>query len=217
MSYFIARLISAVFHPISVNVFFLLLLVALFPYYYFSLPNKMLKITLIVLFLMTTLFPALIIFIFRKLNLISDLDISEQKQRILPYLFFFFFYLMSFLLVKPKAQASLIFIEEPYFATALLGATLSIGICFFVNNFIKISAHTTSIASIASFFIFIGQFTSKNLMPIVALLLLLVGLVGASRIYLGRHTQKEAIAGVCSGFIGQMLSVFLYFKPNFFS
>lgn len=208
----LANFFSWIFHPIFIPFYSILIILYSFPYHYQHVLDKVWNITIITLFIMTMLFPAIIIFILKKLELVSDLDISEQKQRILPYLIFFFFYLLSFLTMKPKPVSSIVFMEDPLIATALLGATLSLVIGFFCNNFLKVSAHANAVANLFMFCALLARYTQKNLFFIVLVSLIIVGLVGSARIYLRAHTVREVYFGIGCGLVGQILAFTLYFQ-----
>lgn len=207
-----AKLISWVFHPIFIPFFGILIILYSFPFHYQYIPDKLWNITIITLFLMTMLFPAMLILILKKLDMVDDLDISDKKQRILPYLIFFFFYLISFLTFKPKPISSIVFMEDPLIATVLLGATISLGISFFANNFLKISAHTNACANLFAFCCLLSRYTQKNLFIVIVVTLIIVGLVGSSRILLKAHTTKEVYYGILCGIFGQILAFGLYFS-----
>lgn len=213
MSKNIASAISWILHPVFMPFFSFLVIFYAFPHHYSLVPVKMWNITLVVLLLMTTIFPALMTLVLKKLNIVDDLDISIQKQRIFPYMIFFFFYLLSFLTFKPKAVSSIVFLEDPLIATLLLGATISIGLSFFLNNFIKVSIHTTAISSLFSFCSMLSTNTNKNLFFIIIATMLGIALIGYSRIILKAHTTREVYYGLFSGIIGQILAFTLYFRP----
>lgn len=209
----LAKFFSWVFHPILVPIYCLLVILYSFPYHYQYIPDKIWTITLVTLFFMTVVFPGLMIFIMKKLNIVEDYDISEQKQRIFPYLIFVFFYLVTFLTFRPKETASIVFAEDPLISTALLGATISLMIGFFLNNFYKVSMHTNGVANLFMFCCLLSRYTQKNLFIIIILATVIVGLVGSSRIYLRAHTPKEVYYGFFCGAISQILAFSFYFVP----
>lgn len=213
MSKTVAKIISWVLHPVFMPILSFIIIYYSFPYHYSMIPSKKWNISIIVILLMTTIFPAIMTLVLKKLKIVDDIDISVQKQRIFPYMIFFFFYLLSFLTFKPKEVSSLVFMEDPLFATLLLGATISIGISFFLNNFLKVSIHTTAITSLFSFCCMLVANTNKNLFFIIMALIIGIGLIGASRIVLKAHTTREVYYGIFSGILGQVLAFTLYFRP----
>lgn len=207
----LAKISSWVFHPIFIPLYSLVVILYSFPFHYQYIPDKIWNITIITMFLMTMLFPALIMLIFKKLNIVGDYDISEQKERIFPYLIFVFFYLLSFLTFRPKDVSSIVFMEDPLIATVILGATLSLFMAFFLNNFLKVSMHTVGVTNLFVFCCLISCYTQKNIFFIILLSLIILGLVGSSRIFLKAHTVREVYYGFFSGALGQILAFSIYF------
>ncbi len=208
----LAKLFSWIFHPIFIPMYSILIILYSFPFHYQFVPYKIWNITIIVLFLMTMAFPALIILIMKKLNMVGDIDISDQKQRIFPYLIFIFFYLVTFLTFKPKVVSSIVFLEDPLFSTIILGATISLMVAFFFNNFLKVSAHTMGVANLFVFCCMLARYTQKNLFLLIFITLVMVALVGSSRIFLRAHTTREVYYGFLCGALGQLLAFAFYFQ-----
>ena len=80
-----------------------------------------------------------------------------------------------------------------------------------ITNWFKISIHAAAIWALAGLMagIFIS-FPGENLIYQVAVVFLIAGLVSSSRLYLGRHTQKEVWSGTFLGFSVGFLSVLLF-------
>jgi membrane-associated phospholipid phosphatase len=208
----LARIFSTVFHPIFMPLFTILTILYAFPFRYQYVPDKIWNITIFILLGLTMVMPAITIFIMKKLEIVSDYDISEQKQRILPYLIFFFFYLLTFLQFRPKEISSNEFMEDALLAAIFLGATLSLAFAFFLNNFLKVSVHTLAVTNLFTFICLISRNTQKSLFILLIISSIIVGLVGSSRIFLRAHTKREVYVGFICGIIGQVLAFFLYFE-----
>jgi membrane-associated phospholipid phosphatase len=215
MNLTIANLVSKVFQPLLIPIYSLFVILYSFPFHYQYIPDKRWNVTIATIIMMTTVFPALIIYILEKLNLVGDEELSEQKKSILPYLIFFFFYLMAFLTFRPKTVSSIVFMEDPLIATMLLGATLALGIMFFINNFTKVSPHANASANLFMFSCLLARYTQKNLFFIIVIALVMIGLVGSSRLYLKANTKKELYAGYTCGIIGQVFAFLLYFASYY--
>lgn len=208
----IARIISFVFHPIFIPLYSILIITYLFDYRYEYVPQKTWNLTITTVMAMTMLMPALVVFIMKKLNLVSDYDISQQKQRIFPYLIFFFFYLMTFMTIKPKLNSSYVFMEDSLLASVLLGATISLAIAFFMNNFYKVSVHTMGVTNLFTLVCLLSRDTQKMTFVLLLITLIAVGLTGSSRIYLRAHTTKEVYFGLICGIVGQVFAYFFYLE-----
>lgn len=212
MSTQLARFFSFLFHPVFIPIYSFFVIVSTFPFQYLYIPKKVWNISVIILLMMTCVFPSIMTLILNKLKIVDDLDISVRKQRILPYMIFLFFYLMSFMMFKPKEVSSIIFLEDGLIATILLGATISIGIAFFLNNFLKVSIHSCANANLFAFCCLLAKSSNKNMFSIILFTFLIMGFVGASRIKLEAHTKNEVYVGIITGIIGQTLAFLFYFN-----
>jgi membrane-associated phospholipid phosphatase len=208
----LARIFSTIFHPIFMPLYTVLIILYAFPFRYEHVPDKMWNVTMFILLGMTMVMPMIIIFIMKKLEIVSDYDISEQKQRIFPYLIFFFFYLLTFLQFKPKLISSSDFMEDALLATIFLGATLSLAFAFFLNNFLKVSVHAMAVTNLFTVICLLCRNTQKSLFILLIISLIIVGLTGSARIYLRAHTLREVLVGIVCGIIGQLAAFFVYLE-----
>lgn len=207
----LARFFSFVFHPVFIPLYSFLIILYLFPFHFQSIPKKEWNLTIGIMLAMTMLMPSIIVGILKKLNLVSDYDISEQKQRIFPYLIFFFFYLMAYLTIRPKANNSYVFFEDPLLASVLLGATLSLGVAFFLNNFLKVSVHAMGVANLLALVCLFSRNTQKSILFLLLISIIAIGVTGSARIYLKAHTPREVYYGILCGMLGQLFAFLIYF------
>lgn len=211
MNLAIARFFSILFHPILIPLYSLLIIGYFFPYRYHYVAEKTWNLTIGIILFMTMIMPALVVFIMKKIKIVDDYDISSQKQRIFPYLIFFFFYLMTFLTVRPKINASLVFMEDSLIASVILGATISLCLSFFLNNFLKVSVHAMGVTNLFMVISLLSRNTHQVTFFLILVGILAIGFTGASRIYLRAHTPREVYYGIFCGFIGQIVSFLAYF------
>lgn len=214
MNLFLARFFSLVFHPVFIPVYSILFIIYMFPYRYIHVADKTWNLTIGILIAMTVFIPSLIVFIMKKLKIVDDFDISVQKQRILPYLIFFFFYLMTFLTIRPKLNSSPVFMEDALIAAIILGATISLGIAFFLNNFLKVSVHTMGATNLFVVTLLLGRNASSLSFYLIFLAFIVMGCVGSARIYLRSHAVREVYYGIFCGIIGQLIAFFAFFDPR---
>jgi glycine cleavage system H protein len=125
--------VSGILHPLLLPFFGILLLfqvgtLAMYPTTY--------KLYILILILLNTgLLPGLIILYLSKKGIVSDLDVSDRKQRVLPYIIIFVLYLLMVLLLTKTSL--------PWFVVKLyMGSLLSIVVSFIITLKWKISAHT---------------------------------------------------------------------------
>jgi membrane-associated phospholipid phosphatase len=214
MNLLFARFFSTVFHPIFIPFYSLLIVLYMFPYRYIHIHDKIWNLTIGIIIAMTMVMPAIIVFIMKKLKIVEDYDISLQKQRIFPYLIFFFFYLMTFLTIKPKINSSPVFMEDSLIASVMLGATISLCLAFFLNNFLKVSVHAMGVTNLFMVVSLLSRNTHQITFFLVLISLLAVGFTGSARIYLRAHTPREVYYGIFCGILGQLLAFLVYFDKS---
>lgn len=211
MNTFFARFISVVFHPVFIPLYSILIVLYMFPYRYAQIPEKTWNVTIGTIIAMTMFIPAIIVFIMKKLKIVDDYDISMQKQRIFPYLIFFFFYLMTFLTIRPKLNSSPVFLEDVLLSSIILGATISLCLAFFLNNFLKVSVHAMGVTNLFMIVSLLSRNTHQVTFFLLILTLVIVGFTGSARIYLRAHTTREVYYGIFCGIIGQLIAFLVYF------
>jgi hypothetical protein len=96
-------------------------------------------------------------------------------------------------------------------ALLFLGYGLSL-ICasLFLYLKLKISLHTLGISGLIGFLIYYSYYYKINLIPILALLFVLGGLVASARLRLRAHQLNEVILGSIVGFTAQFIVYFVY-------
>lgn len=186
----------------------------MFPYRYAHVPDKTWNVTIGVIIAMTMIIPAIIVLIMKKIKIVDDYDISMQKQRIFPYLIFFFFYLMTFLTIRPKLNSSPVFLEDVLISSVILGATISVCLAFFLNNFLKVSVHTMGVTNLFMVVCLLSRSTHQMTFFLMLLSLIIIGFTGSARIYLRAHTTKEVYYGIFCGVIGQLIAFLVYFDKS---
>jgi membrane-associated phospholipid phosphatase len=148
-------------------------------------------------FLTTCLIPVLTVLMFRYTKIIKDLQMSERKDRYVPFVFITIFYIVVTYLMA----------QQPWFnsnmTVVMVTMTLVVIITNVITFFWKISAHAAGIAGWLGFILVFSRLYANGntlLWPLV-LAILLNGLVTWSRLYLNAHKPKESIAGFALGFL----------------
>jgi hypothetical protein len=196
-----AQTISVIAHPLLMLTYMLLLLLLVNPYLFGvnSIGDLESRTLILSVFFTSFLLPAIAIFLMRKLDLISSLDMRDKKDWVF----------QNVLRNNDMPTAFLI---------AVLGTTMGLFLCFLINLFFKISLHATGISgyvgmvAITWYYYSYGTFemwlpflgpcnVSTNLVLIVSVLV--AGLVGTSRLGLKAHTSRELYAGFALGLLCQ--------------
>ena len=145
-------------------------------------------------FLMTACIPAAFIFLMLKTGGASDADLTNRRERILPYLIFICALLSTvYFLYKMMMPHWLI--------AQLIGASIALFVALLVNFVWKISAHAIGIGGLIGGIMGVAQMQMSN--PSVGLIIafLIAGCVGTSRLILKRHTPMQVYTGFGLGFI----------------
>lgn len=187
-----ANIISILFHPLLMVTYGIILAVT---YTYLAIYPLPLKLAIIGgTFASTAIIPGVFIGLMVKNGAAVDLELSDRKERIVPYLIFitsimvciFFLYKM----MLPFWMLSL-----------LIGACISLVIALGINFFWKISAHAIGIGGLLGGIMGVSRIHMINPYWAFIGVLLIAGLLGMSRIFLKRHTPMQVYAGFCLGFI----------------
>ncbi|HET9947194.1 MAG TPA: hypothetical protein VFQ63_03980 [Patescibacteria group bacterium] len=178
---FFAQVISFIFHPIFFTLFIPLLIVHrktgdwMYSFKWTAFSGVFLLVAL------------LFFYIVRPKDFFSDFDISKKEQRHL-------FYSISLLLAVMYFIAALIF-KGILFPLSIVSLGIILGLVVFdiVNYYIKASIHLAVVTAYV-----VTMAIVYGLVPFFAMIGM-VALVGWSRIYLKKHTQAEAVAGMLLG------------------
>lgn len=213
-------ILSYLFHPIFVILYSLILIFVCNPYI-FTIEDPKDKVIIITLITMLTVgFPLLAIFLIRFLGINTDLNMDSRQERIVPLIITAMFYLWLFVNIKNNTYVPLLF------TSFVLGATISIFVSFFINNFSKISLHTVGMGGLVcilillqlnfdynDFLINLGPLGMYNVhMSLLFIMgILIAGAVGAARLYLTDHTTSDIYGGYFVGAASQLISYFFLF------
>lgn len=170
--------------------------------------------------MLTVGFPLLAIFLIRFLGINKDLNMDSRQERIVPLIITAMFYLWLFVNIKNNTYVPLLF------TSFVLGATISIFVSFFINNFSKISLHTVGMGGLvcmlillqvnfdySDFILNLGPLGlyQMHLSLLIIIGILIAGSVGAARLYLTDHTNSDIYGGYLVGAASQLISYMFLF------
>ncbi len=194
----VAKVISYVFHPLFVPVYFgwfLVYVLHLFP----ALDPFRKTILIVQFFVSYTLLPLATVLIAKALGFIQTIYLKTQKDRIIPYIatmiFYFWMWYVSKNLGFPK--------ESVVFS---LAAFLAICLGVFFNTYFKVSMHTLSMGVIITWFFIVSLNSSLNFGPYLSIALLIAGLVSSARLVNSDHRPFEVYAGLLLGAVAQIIA-----------
>lgn len=208
----IAIILSVVFHPLILTTYLFTLLFLLSPDLVgvsaFELPAK--GSLLLLLCLNTFIAPALMVYYFRKMGVISSLYVDDVAERRLPYLACVAIYGIATYLFGWQLQP----IGElaPQISVILASVTLSLVLVTMVSYFWKISAHATGIGgSIGMLSALMVRFDEPALLTPVLFAILIGGWLMSARLQLNAHTPLQILAGVFCGLLVSIGTVYFFF------
>jgi len=216
----VSTVFSYIFHPIFMLMYSLGLLLLVNPYI-FSIEDPKAKVILIFSIGMLSVgFPLIGIAILKFLGLADDFNFDDRKARVIPLLISSIFYLWLFVNIKSNNYIPMLF------SSITFGATISIFISFFINNFSKISLHTVGMGGlIAVVLLFKMSFDYQDFIVsagslgrfkihmnfIVLAVIIIAGIVGSARKYMTNHSYQDIYGGYLVGFISQVVAYRILF------
>ncbi len=143
------------------------------------------------------LLPAVAILLLKKAGLVHDVGLNERKERSLPYLMCIICLVATGIFMQTKGAPH--WLAMFYYAGAATGFVELV-----INQWWKISVHCAGAAGIVALLLHIqyDDFCLPATYTWIIVSIALAGLLGAARIWLGRHTLGQVLAGYAVGFCG---------------
>lgn len=189
-----ANIISWVFVPLLMPVYGIMLIFTL-SFLRFAPFHAKLLFTLIV-FGINFLVPMVLVLILKKLGVIEDIGLNGRKERLIPYV-------ITMVCLAGTGFFLYMKMAPLWVAMFYAGGALAALINMLVNFRWKISAHAAGIAGLVAMLIQVikeGPADDGIVWWIVGAIVM-AGLLGSARIWLGRHTLMQVLAGTAVGFL----------------
>jgi drug/metabolite transporter (DMT)-like permease len=175
------------------------------PTYLSILPEAFMKSMIIIFFIMTFIAPLLSILVLYNLKIITQFEISNRKERIIPYIVTGVFYLATYLIFSFFPYKL-----PPAIISVILISTVSVFFTLILNFIFKISAHSMGIGSVTGLLVIFYSIFQSGQSIHLAVLFLLAGIIAFARLKENSHTPFQVYAGYISGFIIGLGSYFIY-------
>ncbi len=150
--------------------------------------------------IMTIVIPILSYYMFKNLRLVQSQNLSRVEERRFPLLLQITFIILILRIVFKGYE----FPEIHYFFVGILGALLAA--LFLAIAKFKTSLHVVGISGLFMFIVGLSIHYNKNLIVLLAALILAVGATATSRLELKAHTYPEIIVGFFVGTLPQLLT-----------
>ncbi len=198
---YITRFISAVFNPLLMPTYSLLIIFNLNVYFSLLLPAAVRWRLISLVFILTFLFPLFILLIMLKRKIIKSMEMKTREERVFPLLITAVFFYINYYLFK-NIQVS------PIFNYFILGATFGVIFTLIVNFWWKISVHMIAIGGLFGTLLGISFVFLVEINYLILLVIFISGLVGYARLKAKAHNQLQVYSGFLAGtFI--MLLIFI--------
>lgn len=198
----LAKVIAIAFHPLIVPTLGFFILFNSSTYFSLILSPQIKLGIYFVVFFNTCFVPALLTLYLKKKNMIDSLEMETTEERKLPYLATAFFYAFTYYLLRKLHISPVIYVF-------MLGATISLVLTILINTRWKISAHMIGWGGLTGAIIGIAFRLGADLRIVIALVFLVSGLVGYSRLKLSAHTPAQIYSGFLLGSSCQLLLLLL--------
>ena len=201
-----SKAIAIIFHPVFTVIYSYLI--------YFHIQNiynqmlflaapKIYWALLFFLFLMVVFFPLVTIYIMYRNKTISSMSIPIRKERLPVLILISVYYLMTYYIFR-YWNTTLLNLFHPYLSFLFAGLVLIFTLTA-ITYFWKISLHSSSISALcggmmAETIVAHPVSSQEQVFYINMALLVLVGIVCFSRLYLKAHTVSQTITGIALGF-----------------
>ena len=194
----LAHFFSILLHPLLMPTYGFMVLLYTNSYISFAIKNegKILLISMIAM--LTFALPSSLIFLLQKANYITNIQLEKKEERTLPFIIVAIFYIITFTTFRNYQLPKI-------FSIFILSGVVSLVLTSIINFFWKISAHMIGIGSLTSAFICISILLKVNLLIYIVCLVLLAGLLAASRLKLGVHNPSQVYVGYLTGFIAVLM------------
>ena len=167
-------------------------------------PESFMYAKLFALSILTVVVPVLFYFLLESVNLVSDKELVQVKERRIPLLIQFAITLLILRIIINGYE----FPELYIFFMGILIAAAAAFILALLR--FKVSLHMIGLSGVLTFIIGLSVIFESNYLFVISLLVLALGLTAAARIQVKAHTMTEIVVGVAVGVIPQVLTFVSY-------
>ena len=194
-----ARIISFIFHPLLIPTLGFLVLMNI-NFYFSYLPSQMKRALFLVILTTTFILPG-ITFLLMNISPKFDLKMEKIKDRIVPLMATVLFYYIGYFLL-------LQFRVYPVYRVFLISVILTLITLLMITMRWKISLHMAGIAGLTGAIVALSFRLGNNTSILVSMLICVAGLLGTSRLLLGKHDLNQILAGYTVGFVMNFMIIF---------
>lgn len=148
----------------------------------------------------TIAIPMALVLRLKRIGVVHDIGLNERKERAVPYL-------ITILSMAGAGWFMLVKHAPEWVGMFYMGGAAAAVVCLIINFRWKISAHAAGIAGIVALLVRISSegVPHPGLITWLVVWIMLAGLMGAARVWLGRHTVWQVLAGYAVGYTSVIL------------
>ncbi len=194
---YLANFFSWVFQPLLMPIYGALLFLSL-PFYAFTMLSEQVKLYVISCnILFTFIMPITLILLMYRMGMITSLQLEKREERKYPLIFSSVFYIANYYFL------SKVHLPAPYLFFLLAGL-FSLMLTLVITYYWKISMHMTGIGGLCGAFLLLSIVWPIDIRLLLAVLFLIAGITGTSRLLLQAHTPSQLAAGFAAGILPQL-------------
>lgn len=194
----IAKLISVLFHPLFVPIYFVWFLLFVHPLAFIGFSSIQKFQTLVIVCINLTIFPLVSVLLLKALGFIESIFLKTQKDRIIPYIACGIFFFWAFTVFKEQTKYPIVLV------VFILGIFLASSAALIANIYFKVSMHAIGMGGLLGIFAILFYNNNLSMAWPLALVLIISGLVCTARLLLNTHTPKDIYAGLLIGIASQV-------------
>ncbi len=148
----------------------------------------------------TVAVPMILVILLKRIGVVHDIGLNERRERFVPYI----------ITILSMAGAGWFMLHKHApvdLGMFYIGGAVAAVVCMTVNFWWKISAHAAGIAGIVALLVRLSGdgLAHPDLATWLIVWVALSGLMGAARVWLGRHTVWQVLAGYAVGYTSVIL------------
>jgi hypothetical protein len=197
----LARVLSFVFHPLFIGVLMAFYLIYLHPSYFLGFNEKSKLLKLMTVINNNVFFPMLVVALLKGLGFSKSIQLSTQKERIIPYIASITFFFWTYYVFRSQPETPRVIVNM---CRAMFFASSA---ALIINNYVKISMHAIACGGMLGLaYIMIADGTVFSGISMMAAICI-TALVITARKIASNHTWFELITGLLVGLICQMTAL----------
>lgn len=205
----LAKGISYLLHPVFIPTYLVLALkwIAPLPVFYIFMGPKLFLALFLLTVTYTAIIPLLFVYLQYRMNFIKDFTLNNRNERPRVYLFTSGFFLAVAYFLNAKGSV--------FMPTAVIFTSMAVNVIglFILNFFDKVSAHVSGISGVFGVFVALFyRYGDARMVPAILTILLLVGIISTSRLFLGAHNLRQVVTGAIWGFVTGFAGVYYFMK-----